>query len=149
MQSRAGCMELALATAAENDGSRSICATNDADANAARCLRLIGIGALLPRLVGRKAISDGKCTIRQIRRERVAYHSIVRRELLILAVKMLSGHFVLLIFLISAAITSGVRSVIKSFIRLSALSVTLFTEYGARSMRVTTRRNLSFREGSW
>jgi len=45
-------MELALYAAAENDGSWTICATNDADANAARCLGLIGIGALLPRLVG-------------------------------------------------------------------------------------------------
>ncbi|EGW40934.1 hypothetical protein DOT_1038 [Desulfosporosinus sp. OT] len=34
--------------------------------------------------------------IRQIGRERIAYHSIVLRELLILAVKMLTGHFVLL-----------------------------------------------------
>ncbi|SDI21415.1 hypothetical protein SAMN05443529_12963 [Desulfosporosinus hippei DSM 8344] len=69
-------MELALAAAAENDGSRTTCSTNESDGNAARCLGLIGIGALQPRLVGRKAISDGKCTIRQIRRERIAHHTL-------------------------------------------------------------------------
>ena len=62
-------------------------------------LRLIGIGALLPRLIGTNAISDGECTIRQIRREHIAHHSTVGRELLILSVKMLTGNFVLLISL--------------------------------------------------
>jgi len=37
-------MELALAAAAENDGSRSICTTNDGDANAAECLWFMEVG---------------------------------------------------------------------------------------------------------